>query len=342
MTFREGVAPVDLRQMRYFVAVAEERHFGRAAERLHMAQPPLSQQIKQLEATLGTRLFERTTRRVDLTDAGQLMLERARQILADVDALTQDVREVGDGAAGVLRVGFVGSATYRVMPALVQLARSELPGVRLHVMGEMLTPQIEQSLLENRLDAAVLRPPVQSSELLLDTLEGDSLVVALPAHHRLATGGGPVHLAELAGEDFVGYPQGSTVATITSEACRGAGFRPRVVQEATETSTLLAFVGAGMGLALVPDGARRAAASPVAYRELVTAPAVGLAVAWKRDSLSALIPAFRSLVHRAVDEVRHGPATPEPQNDPTPTKVTPPRHFVPTSTASDPGPQERP
>ncbi|GAA4780069.1 LysR substrate-binding domain-containing protein [Citricoccus nitrophenolicus] len=342
MTFREGVAPVDLRQMRYFVAVAEERHFGRAAERLHMAQPPLSQQIKQLEATLGTKLFERTTRRVDLTDAGQLMLERTRQILADVDALTQDVREVGDGAAGVLRVGFVGSATYRVMPALVQLARSELPGVRLHVMGEMLTPQIEQSLLENRLDAAVLRPPVQSSELLLDTLEGDSLVVALPAHHRLATGGGPVHLAELAGEDFVGYPQGSTVATITSEACRGAGFRPRVVQEATETSTLLAFVGAGMGLALVPDGARRAAASPVAYRELVTAPAVGLAVAWKRDSLSALIPAFRSLVHRAVDEVRQGPATPEPQNDPTPTKVTPPRHFVPTSTASDPGPQERP
>lgn len=320
--------------MRYFVAVAEERHFGRAAERLHMAQPPLSQQIKQLEASLGTKLFERTTRRVDLTDAGQLMLERARQILADVDALSQDVKEIGDGAAGVLRVGFVGSATYRVMPALVQLARRELPGVRLHVMGEMLTPQIEQGLLENRLDAAVLRPPVQSSDLMLDTLEGDSLVVALPAHHRLATGGGPIPLSELAGEEFVGYPQGSAVATITSEACRAAGFRPRVVQQATETSTLLAFVGAGMGLALVPDGARRAAASPVAYRELIGAPAVGLAVAWKRDSRSALISSFRSLVHRVVDEVRDLPATqpplpttpPPPTPPPTPDPTPPPPH----------------
>jgi DNA-binding transcriptional LysR family regulator len=292
--------------MRYFVAVAEERHFGRAADRLHMAQPPLSQQIKQLEASLGTKLFERTTRKVDLTDAGALMLERARQILADVESLTRDVKEVGAGAAGVLRVGFVGSATYRVMPAVVQLARQELPGVRLHVVGEMLTPHIEQGLLENRLDVAVLRPPVQSSELVLDILEGDNLVIALPSNHRLAGGSGPVSLVELSGEDFVSYPQGSAVATISSEACRRAGFRPRVVQEAAETSTLLAFVGAGMGLALVPDGARRAAASPVAYRELAGAPDVGLAIAWKQDSRSAIIPAFRSLTHRAVDNVRHG------------------------------------
>lgn len=302
---------MDLRQMRYFVAVAEERHFGRAADRLHMAQPPLSQQIKQLEAALGTQLLERTTRKVDLTDAGRLMLERARQILADVEALEKDVREVGAGAAGVLRVGFVGSATYRVMPAVVQLARRQLPGVRLHVMGEMLTPNIEQGLLENRLDVAVLRPPVQSAEIVLDHLEGDSLVIALPYAHPLAAGSGPVALSDLAGEDFVGYPQASAVATISFEACRQAGFRPRVVQEATETSTLLAFVGAGMGVALVPDGARRAtAASPVVYRALADGPEVGLALAWKRGSRSLLIPGFRSLAHRAVEHVRRAPATP--------------------------------
>lgn len=302
---------MDLRQMRYFVAVAEERHFGRAADRLHMAQPPLSQQIKQLEAALGTRLLERTTRRVDLTDAGRLMLERARQILADVESLEKDVREVGAGAAGVLRVGFVGSATYRVMPAVVQLARQELPGVRLHVMGEMLTPNIEQALLENRLDVAVLRPPAQSAEIVLDPLEGDSLVVALPAAHPLATRGGPLALADLAGEDFVGYPPASAVATVSFEACRQAGFRPRVVQEATETSTLLAFVGAGMGLALVPDGARRATAtSTVAYRELTEGPEVGLALAWRRGTRSLLIPGFQALVHRAVEQVRR---TPSPQ-----------------------------
>lgn len=301
---------MDLRQMRYFVAVAEERHFGHAADRLHMAQPPLSQQIKQLETALGTQLLERTTRKVDLTDAGRLMLERARQILADVESLEKDVREVGAGAAGVLRVGFVGSATYRVMPTIVQLARQELPGVRLHVMGEMLTPNIEQGLLENRLDVAVLRPPVQSAELVLDPLEGDSLVVALPATHPRAVGTAPLALAELAGEDFVGYPPASAVATVSFEACRQAGFRPRVVQEATETSTLLAFVGAGMGLALVPDGARRATpAWPVVYRELIDGPEVGLALAWKRGTRSLLIPGFRVLAHRAVEQVRHVPTS---------------------------------
>ena len=176
-------------------------------------------------------------------------------------------------------------------------------------MGEMLTPNIEQGLLENRLDVAVLRPPVQSAELVLDPLEGDSLVVALPAAHPLAARSGPLALPDLAGEDFVGYPQASAVATVSFEACRQAGFRPRVVQEATETSTLLAFVGAGMGLALVPDGARRAAsASTVAYRQLTDGPEVGLALAWKRGSRSLLIPGFRALTHRAVEQVRRSPA----------------------------------
>ncbi len=113
---------VELRHLRYFVAVAEEKHFGRAADRLHMAQPPLSSQIKQLEAELGTLLLERTTRKVDLTEAGALLLERARQILADVEATTTDVAEVGRGAAGVVRLGFSGTATYRLMPEIVRLA----------------------------------------------------------------------------------------------------------------------------------------------------------------------------------------------------------------------------
>ena len=117
---------VELRHLRYFLAVAEEKHFGRAADRLHMAQPPLSNQIKQLEAELGTVLFERTTRRVDLTEAGALLMERARQILADVEATEIDVAEVGRGAAGVLRLGVSGTATYRLMPEVVRVARERL------------------------------------------------------------------------------------------------------------------------------------------------------------------------------------------------------------------------
>lgn len=170
---------VELRHLRYFLAVAEEKHFGRAADRLHMAQPPLSSQIKQLEAELGTVLLERTTRRVDLTEAGALLMERARQILADVEAAKFDVAEVGRGAAGVLRLGFAGTATYRLMPEIVRTARERLPLVRLQISGEMLTPQMEEALLENRLDIAVLRPPVRSAEIELENIQASDLVLSL-------------------------------------------------------------------------------------------------------------------------------------------------------------------
>ncbi|KAE8765492.1 LysR substrate-binding domain-containing protein [Georgenia thermotolerans] len=300
---------MDIRQLRYFVAVAEERHFGRAAERLHMAQPPLSQQIKQLEASLDTTLLERTTRKVELTEAGRLMLERARRVLADLDALAHDVREVGRGAAGVLRVGFAGSATYRLMPSLVQVARAELPGVQLQVQGELLTPDMERALLDNRLDVAVLRPPVQSRQVHMEVLEEERLLAAVPPGHRLAPATGDVSLSELAEEDFIFYPPTSAIATITREACRQAGFRPRIVQEAGETSTLLAFVGAGMGVALVPEGARWAGPHGVAYRPVTATPAVELAVAWSADRRTAFVPAFLELARRASATL----ASPEPK-----------------------------
>lgn len=321
---------MDLRQLRYFVAVAEERHFGRAAERLHMAQPPLSQQIKQIEAELGVRLLERTTRKVDLTDAGRLMLDRARQLLADAEDLIADVREVGQGAAGVLRVGFAGSATYRLMPSIVRLARAELPGVRLHVVGELLTPRMERALLENRLDVAVLRPPVESMDITLDRVAEDRLVVAVPHAHPLASADGPIALEALAGEDQVGYPRQSAVSSIVWEACRRVGFRPRIVQEATETSTLLAFVASGMGVALVPEGARPSTAARVIYRPLAEAPAVGLSLAWKAGAPSALIPAFREIAHRAADQVREdlqaaqGAVVVDPDQTPTLPRPTDP------------------
>src|SRR5690625_957402 len=136
---------VELRHLRYFLAVAEEKHFGRAADRLHMAQPPLSNQIKQLEAELGTVLLERTTRRVDLTEAGALLLERARQILADVEATKTDVAEVGRGAAGVLRVGFSGTATYRLMPEIVRIALERLTLVRWLYSGEKVIAHCEEA-----------------------------------------------------------------------------------------------------------------------------------------------------------------------------------------------------
>lgn len=285
---------METRHLKYFIAVAEERHFGRAAVRLHMAQPPLSQQIRQLEEQLGTQLLVRTTRKVDLTPAGQLLLDRGRQLLRELEVLESDVKQVGAGATGVLRVGFTGTATYRLMPAVVQAARRTLPGLRITVQGEMLTPQMEAALEEGRLDVAVLRPPVRSGDIALKLLEQDQLVAALPADSLLA-GQGPLELADLSSHDFIGYPASSAVSSIVIDACRQAGFQPRLVQEAKETSTLLSLVAAGMGIALVPMTSRMFSFQGVVFRPLRNPPPVDLAVAWNRTNETPLMESFLAL-----------------------------------------------
>lgn len=294
---------VELRHLRYFLAVAEEKHFGRAAERLHMAQPPLSSQIKQLEAELGTVLLERTTRKVELTEAGALLLERTRQILADVEAAKTDVAEIGRGAAGVLRLGFSGTATYRLMPEIVRVARERLPLVRLQISGEMLTPKMEEALLENRLDAAILRPPVRSAELELDELQASRLVVALPQRHPLAAENGPVPVETLANENIVSYPSGSSVYSVVAELARRAGFRPRIVQEATETSTLIALVGAGLGIGFLPGSQSLPLNSSIAIRPLAGDISVGMATAWKAGNDSPLLASFIPLIRETAEHL---------------------------------------
>lgn len=285
---------METRHLKYFIAVAEERHFGRAALRLHMAQSPLSQQIRQLEDQLGTPLLVRTTRKVELTPAGQVLLERGRAMLQEIDALVEDVQQVGAGATGVIRVGFTGTATYRLMPIVVQAARRQLPGLRITVQGEMLTPQMETALEEGRLDLAVLRPPVRSGGILLKFLEQDQLVAALPADSELAEHG-TLDLRDLSGQNFIGYPAHSVVNSIFVEACRKAGFQPLMVQEAKETSTLLSLVAAGMGIALVPMTSRMFSFQGVAFRPLLDAPPVDLAVAWIRTRETPLIRSFLAL-----------------------------------------------
>ncbi|WP_431710873.1 LysR substrate-binding domain-containing protein [Glutamicibacter uratoxydans] len=285
---------MDTRHLRYFVTVAEERHFGRAAQRLHMAQPPLSQQIKQLEEQLGTQLLIRTTRKVELTPAGELLLNRARVLLEEHEQLARDVRTVGEGASGVLRLGSTGSATYRVMPRIIAATSQKMPGIQLNVHGELLTPQMEEALIEGRLDVAILRPPVSSSQVEYQLVEEDKLSVALPAGHRLAQQE-IVTISELADLDFVCYPQSSAVTTITFEACRRAGFIPRVAQVARETSTLLTFVAAGLGIGLVPTTNYLPHSDRITFRPLANAPAVDLALAWKAGNDSALVRHFLDL-----------------------------------------------
>ena len=181
---------MELRHLRYFVAVAEERHFGRAATRLHMAQPPLSQQIRNLETELGVVLLRRTTRRVDLTAAGEAYLARAREILASVDEAADEARRVAEGLVGRVVIGCVGSATYSLLPALARTLREELPGIDFAFRGEMLVPDQVAALLAGRIDLALLRPPVDEAALRVTTLRRESLIVALPEGHPLAAGSG--------------------------------------------------------------------------------------------------------------------------------------------------------
>lgn len=323
---------METRHLKYFIAVAEERHFGRAAQRLHMAQPPLSQQIRQLEEQLGTPLLLRTTRKVDLTPAGQVLLDRGRLLIQELEALEEDVRQVGAGATGVLRVGFTGTATYRLMPSIVQAARRTFPGLRITVQGEMLTPQMESALEDGRLDVAVLRPPVRSGTVALKLLEQDQLVAALPADSPLAEKG-TLELAELAGQDFVGYPSYSAVTSIVVDACRKAGFQPRLVQEARETSTLLSLVAAGMGIALVPMTSRMFSFQGVVFRPLHNPPPVDLAVAWIRDAETPLLRSFLQLFDLPPTS---GPGQQQPPLRPAESPAQSPPQSQPASATKEP------
>ena len=290
---------MELRHLRYFVAVAEERHFGRAAERLHIAQPPLSQQIRRFEAELGEPLFFRTTRRVELSPAGEVLLERARDILAAVDSAVEDARRAARGEYGRLAIGFTGSSTYAMLPSLAAAMREELPGVVLDLRGELLTPAQVARLIDGTLDLGLLRPPVHERELETEVLHSEPLLAVLPETHPLA-GADAVPLEQLKDDRFVTYPSHfrSVVHDAVEDACAAHGFTPIAAHEVGETATLVSFVAAGLGVSLVPASVRNMTVAGAVYRPLVhDATRVELAAAWRRDDQ-------RPVLLRALDVIR--------------------------------------
>ena len=285
---------MELRHLRYFVAVAEECHFGRAAQRLHIAQPPLSQQIRQLEAELGVRLLTRSTRSVELTPAGARYLARARSILAGVDAAREEAVRVADGRIGRVVIGFTGSATYELLPSLSRRLRQQSPGIELDLRGELLTPSQVDGLNDGTLDIGFLRPPVRSPEIDVHPLRRERLVVVLPENHPQASQA-RISLADLADEPFIIYPSHhrSVVHDAVLDACQSAGFSPRAT-EVAETSTLVSFVAAGLGVALVPASVQHLRITGAVYRPLAgDSPTVELAVATRRGETS---PAVRRVL----------------------------------------------
>lgn len=282
---------MELRHIRYFVAVAEECHFGRAAARLHIAQPPLSQQIKALEAELGVELLIRSTRKVELTPAGHRYLERARVILASIDAAGVEAGRIASGQIGRLAIGFTGSATYELLPTLARVLRSDLPGIELDLKGEMLTPRQVAALGDGTLDLGFLRPPVHDPGLDVRVLRREPLIAVLPEAHPLAQSAS-IRLGDLRDEPFISYPshRRSVVHDAVFDTCEQAGFRPTKVQEVAETSTLVSFVAAGLGVALVPASVQHLKITGATFKPLAgTTGEVELAVATRAGDDSPVL-----------------------------------------------------
>jgi DNA-binding transcriptional LysR family regulator len=258
---------MELRHLRYFVAVAEELHFGRAAARLGIAQPPLSQQIRQLEGELSVELFERARRRVRLTEAGRVYLEEARGILQRVAQAATAAQRAARGETGALAVGMVASATYGLMPRVFRQFRARHPGVALSV-GVLSTGAQVAALRAGQLQLGIARPPFGDETLAAETLHEEPVMVALPRGHPL-TARRALPLRALAQEPFVLFPRTRPGwHDFVQGACRAAGFQPVVGQEAPELATAMALVAAGIGVTLVPASVQDLRRSGVAYRPL--------------------------------------------------------------------------
>ena len=295
---------MDLRHLRYFLAVADQLSFSRAAQRLNIAQPPLSQQIQRLERELGVILFTRTHRRVELTSAGRAILDCARRAVAQADQVTQLARQVAHGEAGVLRLGFSSAALYThlpaILPAILRAFRGRYPQVILNLFERSSEQQVAM-LADGALDAAVVRLPIENAPrpLAVKSLLREPLVLAIPRRHQLANRA-RVPIRALNSEPLIIFPRHVAPGLYDQIAglCRDAGFAPNVAQEAAEIATMVSLVSVGLGAAIVPNSVRNLQRAMVRYRELVPTAMTELAFAYEADNSSAVLRSF-------VDTVEH-------------------------------------
>jgi len=274
---------LSLQQLRGFVAVAEEQHFGRAAQRLNLTQPPLTRQIQGLERMLAVSLLDRTGRGVRLTAAGQVFLEHCRRVLALLEAAPEATRRAADGQSGTLRIAFTAIGAYAVLADFLSMVSKRTPAVTSE-LTELVSPDQFQALANLQIDLGLVRPPIpdQFDSVLVHS---EDLVLAVPADHKLASGEGTVSLADVT-DDYIGYsPEGSQYLHDICAAMIGMN-RYAVSQLASQVPTMLALVRAGLGCALIPRSIMAMGVQGVRYRELDAADAhsVTLHAAWSPDS----------------------------------------------------------
>jgi DNA-binding transcriptional LysR family regulator len=292
---------MELRHIHYFIAVAEELHFSRAAQRLHISQPPLSQQIRDLEEELGVKLFERTKRQVHLTEAGKVFLERSYLVLEQLKQAIAVTQKIGQGEVGELAIGFVDSATYTVLPEILRVFREQFPAVELR-LHEMTTAQQIQALLHKQVDIGIVRSAISEPGLSVECLLHEPLVLALPENHPFSAQT-QLSLSTLANELFILFPakMGPVFYEQIIHSCQQAGFRPKVAQEAVQMQTIVGLVAAGLGIAIVPASMQNFHRSGVIYRPLQEQiPKTGLYLTWRQQDSSPVISAFLNLARKTT------------------------------------------
>lgn len=298
---------MEVHKARAFLAVAEELHFGRAAARLHIAQPPLSRMIRGIEEELGAELFVRTPRKVSLTPVGEALVEPARELVMQSERMVQLVRRVQRGETGQIRLGFSGASVNSVVGELARKVREERPDLAIALQGSLLSHPGLERMLSGSLDAVVGRWDVLPPEVDSRVVAREELVVALPANHRL-TAQRTLSAEDLAGEPWITLPGGggATLSRRLQELARRGKFYPRVVETAADSATQLLMVDAGIGVALTFSGVREnVPVHSVAFRPIEpTLGEVEVRVAWRRNEVS---PALAALIAIAEGQTS-GPA----------------------------------
>jgi DNA-binding transcriptional LysR family regulator len=279
---------VELRQLRYFLAIADEGNVSRAAARLHVSQPPLSTQIKSLEEELGVTLFKRSNRGVALTAAGAVFAAETRALLTRLEHAKNKALQTDRGDIGLLTIGFVSIADYSILPPTLKSFRSHFPLVEVE-LHELTTDAQVRELRAGRLDLGIGLGPVDEPDLEFEPVLHEELLLAIPASHPAAKGAGQADLRTLAKENFIIPPRelAPGLYDLVLSHCRAFGFTPRITQHARQMQTVIGLVSCGMGIALVPSSLRNLKRTGVQYRQLRgKAPVIDLGILRARESAS--------------------------------------------------------
>lgn len=292
---------IELRHLRAFITLAEELHFGRAAARLGIAQPPLSQQIQRLEAMLEVKLLERTSRRVQLTDAGQAFRVEAERILLAMDGAVTAARRAGRGEAGELKVAFAATVMFLALPRIIREFRDQFPGVHLDLREMPTGPQLA-ALHAGEIDIGFVREPRPDASLEIETVMREPLRIAVNRTHPLAARA-TLAVKHLADEPFVLFPAelAPGLHAQVMGLCRAAGFEPRIVEESRELYTTVSLVEAGVGVSIVPASVEKLGWRGVRYRPIPSSAAeTRISAAWRKDRDRPVIRSFMQVIRTAA------------------------------------------